>query len=100
MARITAESLQIGAEARGLGAGALGLAGQRGDVARVLGGGAGQRGRIGLGGERGRRGIDAGSIALGAELPDGQGRDGEGRRESDRQRMPAEQPEDRHAHQG
>ncbi|MBX6747493.1 MAG: hypothetical protein IRY87_36140, partial [Acetobacteraceae bacterium] len=46
MARVTAEGLQIGAEARGPGAGALGLAGEGGDVARVLGGGAGERRRI------------------------------------------------------
>ena len=100
MARVTAESLQIGAEACGLGAGALSLAGQRGNVARVLGGGVGQGGRIGLGGTAGRRRVVARRVTLGTEVPGGRGGEQECRRDSNRQRMPAEQREDRGAGHG
>ncbi|PWS36226.1 hypothetical protein DFH01_13625 [Falsiroseomonas bella] len=100
MARITAEDLQVGAKARGPGAGALGLAGQRGDVAGVLGGGAGQRGCIGFGGARGRRGVEASRVALRSELPCGQHRHGDRCCQADRYDVPAEQREDGRAHQG
>lgn len=100
MARITAESLQIGAEAHGLGAGAFGLAGQRGDVPRVLGGGAGQRRRIGLGGARGRRGIQAGGIALRSEVPGRQRRHGDGCCQTDWHGVPAKERQDGRAGHG
>ena len=100
VARVTADSLQIGAEARGLGTGALGLARQRGDVAGVLGGGLGQRSGIRLGGAGCRRGIQAGSVTLRSEVPGGQRRHGNGRRETDRQGVPAKQREDRGAGHG
>jgi hypothetical protein len=100
MARVTAEGLQIGTKARGLGAGALGLAGHRGDVAGVLGCGAGERGRIGLGGARGRRGIQPGGVALRPEVPGGRGGEQDCCREPNRQCMAPEHDEDRRAHQG
>ncbi|WP_337875682.1 hypothetical protein [Elioraea sp.] len=100
MARITAESLQIGAEARGSGAGTLGLAGQRGDVARVLRRGLSERGGIRLRRTAGHRRVEAGGVALGAEMPGGSDSDSEGHRETDRQRVPAEQRRDRRARHG
>ncbi|MCS6930641.1 MAG: hypothetical protein NZM27_00320 [Acetobacteraceae bacterium] len=100
MARITAEDLQVGAEARCLGAGTLGLAGERSDVARVLGGGLGQRGGVGLRGAGGHRRYEAGGVALRPEVPGGQRRYGAGHGEADRQRMPPEQRKDRRAGHG
>ena len=91
VARVTAESLQVGAEAHGLGAGALGLAGERGDVAGVLGGGTGQCGGIGLRRAAGRRGIQAGGVALRSEVPGGRSGEQDCCRNPNRQRMPAEQ---------
>ncbi|MBW8271442.1 hypothetical protein [Caldovatus aquaticus] len=100
MARVTAERLQVGAEARGLGAGTLGLVGERGDVARVLRRGLGECGRIGCRRTAGHRRVEACGIALGAEVPSGQGGDSEGHRETDRQRLPAEQRQDGRARHG
>ncbi|MBR0683269.1 hypothetical protein GXW74_22475 [Roseomonas eburnea] len=100
MARVTAEGLQIGTKARGLGAGALGLAGQRGDVARVLGGGSGERSGIGLGGAQGRRGIQPGGVALRPEVPGNSRREQQRAAQRERHGVPAEQREDRRAHQG
>ncbi|WP_135470717.1 hypothetical protein [Crenalkalicoccus roseus] len=100
MARVTAKGLQIGAEARGPGAGTLGLAGQRRDVARMLGGGLGQRGGVRLRGAGGHRRDEAGGVALAAEVPGGQRRHGAGRCQTDRQGMPTEQPKDRRAGHG
>ena len=100
MTRITAEGLQVRAEARGLGAGALGLAGQRGDVARVLRRGLSERGGVGFRRPAGHRRVEASGVALDVEVPGGQGRDREGQRETDRQRVPAEQRRDRRARHG
>ena len=72
MARITAEGLQVGAEAGGIGAGALGLGGEGGDVAFMLGGEPCDGLRIGLGGARCHHRIDARGIALRAEMPGGE----------------------------
>ncbi|MBX6385667.1 MAG: hypothetical protein IRZ07_22270 [Microbispora sp.] len=99
MARVTAQSLQVGTEARRLSMGTLGFVSQRRDMAGVLGHGLRERGRIGLGSVRGCRGIQTGGVTLGAEVPGGQRGHGAGRRQADRQRMPAEQREDCCAHQ-
>ena len=100
MARVTAEGLQVGAEARGPGAGALGLAGQRGDVARMLGGGLGQRRRIGLSHTASHRGIQAGGVALRPEVPGGRDKEQDCCRETDRHDVPTEQCKDGGASHG
>ena len=82
------------------GAGALGLVGQRGDVARVLRRGRSEGGGVGFRRPAGHRRLKACGVALGAEVPGGQGRDREGQRETDRHRAPAEQRQDGWGHHG
>ncbi|MCX7644917.1 MAG: hypothetical protein N2Z62_06430 [Rhodobacteraceae bacterium] len=90
MARVTAEGLQVRAEARGLGAGTLGLAGQRGDVARVLRRGLSERGGVGFRRPAGHRRVEASGVTLDTEVPGNHSRDSESQCETDRQRVPAE----------
>jgi hypothetical protein len=100
MAGVTAQGLQVGAEAGGLGASALRLGGQRDDLPGVLGGGLGERRGVRLRGAARHRRVGPRNIALGPKVPGSAGREQQRPSHGDGQGVAREQPEDRGAHQG
>lgn len=98
MARVTAKGLQIGAEARRLRAGALGLAGEGCDMPRMIGRGLRQGRSIGLGRAGGGGGVKARCVPLETPVPAHPAREQQRPGERQRQGVARQQDEQRAGH--